>query len=158
MSGTATVVVAPCGCVEVSEGGDTYIEVMTSTTRASLLCFQGRYDESLELSRQAQTALRTMGATASECENLLHIAQTLAASDRAQEACQAYAEAETMAASLGNPHVLGRAMLGLGRSVGPSDPTVAAEKLPAAVTTFEKLGVPEEEVARQALAELHRSL
>lgn len=131
------------------ESGDSYLETMATTTQASILRRLGRFEESLDLSQQAHGALHDMGIAGGTCENWLHIGLTYAEWGRTDEALSAYREAESMAAGLGEQHMQGRALWGIGRC--HTDPSIAEENLRGALDIFEQLGVPDAAAVREDL-------
>ena len=111
------------------------------------------WEEAIESHNEALALAEKSGDRSGDSEILTDLGMTYAAASRYDEAAEVLRRAREIASERGEAYMLARASLALGRL---PDPVVGAvhprELLTEALRTFEELGLPEAQQAREALA------
>ena len=134
---------------ELRAAGDRRSEAAVLNNLGVLLRQRGRYAEALDRHRQALAVMRAAADLTGECEVCNDTGVTLRAAGRHREALEHFRRALELARRAGEPYEQARALSGV---AGLVDPAEAENAWREALALFSRLGVPEADEVRAALA------
>ncbi|GIH04403.1 SARP family transcriptional regulator [Rhizocola hellebori] len=138
--------------------GNARTVAIAMATIADALRGLGDFKAAVEMAERAYDSIRVMGHQTTECELLNALACNQLAAGQIEEARRSYETAQELAVATGSAHERARALVGLARLTGASDPETAKEHLTEALPLL-AASPKEAEEARRLLAALtdHRS-